>query len=155
MCEDCHLSCESCSGEEKNQCTKCAKGLSLTYVDNDYSRLYLYALRPAKFHIFVVAYIQLFCSDDVYSFFLFKGGFWPHSKHVCQSVRGVSLPVGWALCVRPALRAVYNVWTLSTASAVRALVKLSYSCRMDSVSKNVSGEGLIVLFCLCLKFLSI
>lgn len=59
MCEDCHLSCESCSGEEKNQCTKCAKGLSLTYVDNDYLRLCLYALRPAKFHIFMVAYPAL------------------------------------------------------------------------------------------------
>ncbi|XP_044031068.1 proprotein convertase subtilisin/kexin type 5 [Siniperca chuatsi] len=29
-CEDCHTSCESCSGEEKNQCTKCAKGQFLT-----------------------------------------------------------------------------------------------------------------------------
>ncbi|KAM4528249.1 proprotein convertase subtilisin/kexin type 5 [Odontesthes bonariensis] len=29
-CEDCHPSCESCSGEEKNQCTKCAKGRFLT-----------------------------------------------------------------------------------------------------------------------------
>ncbi|XP_045923579.1 proprotein convertase subtilisin/kexin type 5-like [Micropterus dolomieu] len=29
-CEDCHQSCESCSGEEKNQCTKCAKGRFLT-----------------------------------------------------------------------------------------------------------------------------
>uniref|UniRef100_A0A3P8N849 P/Homo B domain-containing protein n=1 Tax=Astatotilapia calliptera TaxID=8154 RepID=A0A3P8N849_ASTCA len=28
-CEDCHPSCESCAGPEKNQCTKCAKGLSL------------------------------------------------------------------------------------------------------------------------------
>ncbi|KAF3701904.1 Proprotein convertase subtilisin/kexin type 5 [Channa argus] len=26
-CEDCHPSCASCSGEEKNQCTKCAQGL--------------------------------------------------------------------------------------------------------------------------------
>ncbi|KAM7368833.1 hypothetical protein PAMP_013140 [Pampus punctatissimus] len=29
-CEDCHPSCESCSGKEKNQCTKCAKGRFLT-----------------------------------------------------------------------------------------------------------------------------
>nr|XP_040052772.1 proprotein convertase subtilisin/kexin type 5 isoform X2 [Gasterosteus aculeatus aculeatus] len=29
-CENCHPSCESCSGEEKNQCIKCAKGLFLT-----------------------------------------------------------------------------------------------------------------------------
>ncbi|KAK5851566.1 hypothetical protein PBY51_023112 [Eleginops maclovinus] len=29
-CEDCHPSCESCSGEEKNQCTTCAKGRFLT-----------------------------------------------------------------------------------------------------------------------------
>ncbi|XP_036973954.1 proprotein convertase subtilisin/kexin type 5 isoform X2 [Acanthopagrus latus] len=29
-CEDCHPSCESCSGEEKNQCTKCAQGRFLT-----------------------------------------------------------------------------------------------------------------------------
>ncbi|XP_039635568.1 proprotein convertase subtilisin/kexin type 5 [Perca fluviatilis] len=29
-CEDCHTSCESCSGEEKNQCTTCAKGRFLT-----------------------------------------------------------------------------------------------------------------------------
>ncbi|KAM9734341.1 LOW QUALITY PROTEIN: proprotein convertase subtilisin/kexin type 5-like [Menidia menidia] len=29
-CEDCHPSCESCSGEEKNQCTNCAKGRFLT-----------------------------------------------------------------------------------------------------------------------------
>uniref|UniRef100_A0A8P4K715 Proprotein convertase subtilisin/kexin type 5a n=1 Tax=Dicentrarchus labrax TaxID=13489 RepID=A0A8P4K715_DICLA len=29
-CEDCHPSCESCSGDEKNQCTKCAKGRFLT-----------------------------------------------------------------------------------------------------------------------------
>ncbi|KAM8872819.1 proprotein convertase subtilisin/kexin type 5 [Synchiropus picturatus] len=29
-CEDCHPSCESCSGEEKNQCTACAKGRFLT-----------------------------------------------------------------------------------------------------------------------------
>ncbi|XP_029372303.1 proprotein convertase subtilisin/kexin type 5 [Echeneis naucrates] len=29
-CEDCHPSCESCSGEERNQCTKCAKGQFLT-----------------------------------------------------------------------------------------------------------------------------
>ncbi|XP_067430805.1 proprotein convertase subtilisin/kexin type 5 [Thunnus thynnus] len=29
-CEDCHPSCESCSGEEKNHCTKCAKGRFLT-----------------------------------------------------------------------------------------------------------------------------
>lgn len=27
-CEDCHPSCESCSGEERNQCTKCPKGQS-------------------------------------------------------------------------------------------------------------------------------
>ncbi|KAG7241170.1 hypothetical protein INR49_025913 [Caranx melampygus] len=26
-CEDCHPSCESCYGEERNQCTKCTKGL--------------------------------------------------------------------------------------------------------------------------------
>ncbi|XP_061589572.1 LOW QUALITY PROTEIN: proprotein convertase subtilisin/kexin type 5 [Cololabis saira] len=29
-CEDCHPSCESCSGSEKNQCTKCGKGRFLT-----------------------------------------------------------------------------------------------------------------------------
>ncbi|XP_028273367.1 proprotein convertase subtilisin/kexin type 5 [Parambassis ranga] len=29
-CEDCHSSCESCSGEEKTQCTKCANGRFLT-----------------------------------------------------------------------------------------------------------------------------
>ncbi|XP_067340936.1 proprotein convertase subtilisin/kexin type 5 isoform X1 [Channa argus] len=29
-CEDCHPSCASCSGEEKNQCTKCAQGQFLT-----------------------------------------------------------------------------------------------------------------------------
>ncbi|XP_047425540.1 proprotein convertase subtilisin/kexin type 5 isoform X2 [Mugil cephalus] len=29
-CEDCHTSCESCSGEQKNQCTKCATGRFLT-----------------------------------------------------------------------------------------------------------------------------
>uniref|UniRef100_A0A4W6C5K8 Proprotein convertase subtilisin/kexin type 5a n=1 Tax=Lates calcarifer TaxID=8187 RepID=A0A4W6C5K8_LATCA len=29
-CEDCHPSCESCSGEERNQCTKCVKGQFLT-----------------------------------------------------------------------------------------------------------------------------
>ncbi|XP_068561703.1 proprotein convertase subtilisin/kexin type 5 [Cebidichthys violaceus] len=29
-CENCHQSCASCSGEEKNQCTKCAKGWFLT-----------------------------------------------------------------------------------------------------------------------------
>ncbi|XP_078812274.1 proprotein convertase subtilisin/kexin type 5 isoform X2 [Oryzias latipes] len=29
-CEDCHPSCQSCSGHEKNQCTKCANGRFLT-----------------------------------------------------------------------------------------------------------------------------
>ncbi|KAM6902082.1 proprotein convertase subtilisin/kexin type 5 [Xenentodon cancila] len=29
-CEDCHPSCESCSGPEKNQCTNCEKGRFLT-----------------------------------------------------------------------------------------------------------------------------
>ncbi|XP_068190180.1 proprotein convertase subtilisin/kexin type 5 [Antennarius striatus] len=29
-CEDCHVACESCSGEDKNQCTTCAKGRFLT-----------------------------------------------------------------------------------------------------------------------------
>ncbi|KAG7499791.1 proprotein convertase subtilisin/kexin type 5-like [Solea senegalensis] len=29
-CEDCHPACESCSGEERNQCTECAKGQFLT-----------------------------------------------------------------------------------------------------------------------------
>nr|XP_019937280.1 PREDICTED: proprotein convertase subtilisin/kexin type 5-like [Paralichthys olivaceus] len=29
-CDDCHPSCESCSGEEINRCTKCAKGHFLT-----------------------------------------------------------------------------------------------------------------------------
>ncbi|KAK1884381.1 Proprotein convertase subtilisin/kexin type 5 [Dissostichus eleginoides] len=29
-CEDCHPSCESCSGEEKTRCTTCAKGRFLT-----------------------------------------------------------------------------------------------------------------------------
>ncbi|KAM6976267.1 proprotein convertase subtilisin/kexin type 5 [Tautogolabrus adspersus] len=29
-CEDCHPTCESCSGEEKNQCTRCPKGQFLT-----------------------------------------------------------------------------------------------------------------------------
>ncbi|KAL6096710.1 pcsk5 [Pungitius sinensis] len=29
-CENCHPSCESCSGEEENQCIKCAKGFFLT-----------------------------------------------------------------------------------------------------------------------------
>lgn len=31
-CEDCHSSCESCSGDEKNQCTTCAKGLRVPCV---------------------------------------------------------------------------------------------------------------------------
>ncbi|KAM9307095.1 proprotein convertase subtilisin/kexin type 5 [Pholidichthys leucotaenia] len=30
VCEHCHPSCESCFGEEKNQCAKCAKGRFLT-----------------------------------------------------------------------------------------------------------------------------
>ncbi|XP_014834699.1 PREDICTED: proprotein convertase subtilisin/kexin type 5-like [Poecilia mexicana] len=30
VCEDCHPSCEFCSGPEKNQCTKCGKGRFLT-----------------------------------------------------------------------------------------------------------------------------
>ncbi|XP_033845941.2 proprotein convertase subtilisin/kexin type 5 [Periophthalmus magnuspinnatus] len=29
-CEDCHSSCEACSGDAKNQCTKCAKGRFLS-----------------------------------------------------------------------------------------------------------------------------
>uniref|UniRef100_A0AAV2IUA6 EGF-like domain-containing protein n=1 Tax=Knipowitschia caucasica TaxID=637954 RepID=A0AAV2IUA6_KNICA len=29
-CEDCHPSCEACSGDEKTQCTKCAKGRFLS-----------------------------------------------------------------------------------------------------------------------------
>ncbi|XP_061733261.1 proprotein convertase subtilisin/kexin type 5-like [Nerophis ophidion] len=29
-CEDCHPSCESCSGEDRDQCAKCAKGRFLT-----------------------------------------------------------------------------------------------------------------------------
>lgn len=132
-CEVCHTSCESCSGEEKNQCTQCAKGLSLAS----------FAFRPA--FIFSRLHIQLFCGDDVYSLSLSQGGFWPHREHVCQSVRGVSLPVGWALCASPALQAVYSVWTLSAAPDARALGKLSFSCRTDSVYTNVSGEGLIVV----------
>lgn len=44
-CEDCHPSCESCSGEEENQCTKCAKGLWVTYVD-----LVLVYFQTQQFH---------------------------------------------------------------------------------------------------------
>lgn len=46
-CEDCHPSCESCSGEEKNQCTKCAQGQSVSHVARNSSFIFSW-LQPQR-----------------------------------------------------------------------------------------------------------
>lgn len=68
-CEDCHPTCESCSGEEKSQCTKCAKGPSVV-ID-----VYLLSDLQQRFHIFEAYPAILRRSDDVYSSFPPPGRF--------------------------------------------------------------------------------
>lgn len=137
-CEDCHPSCQSCSGHEKNQCTKCANGLPHTFALRPAAEVYLFIFLQVNW------FLSLFCAAVNAFVVPLQGDFWPCSRHACQSVRRASLPVDWAECVRNALRAACSAWTLSCAAAAWTPAELSCSCRMESVFRSASGQQSIL-----------